>query len=507
LEIKDEKGMTSLSIIIPHYEKQQSLIKVLDELKIQISSEDRIYIIDDFSSSGVPDLNCNCTRIIHPPEKLTPHIYRLNTLRNLGIASAKNDAVVILDPDCVPNPHFIENARKIFDPSVLHGGRIDYIQKDGSLSLDPRTLDKESGWIDDQPRHGGGGLVWGGCMMFSRSRTSLIGWFDTDFDGRWGAEEHEFASRCFHSGMRLHYSKELLVTHLYHEKHRFDPEGNITLWGRKVFEHSKHLNITTNYRPAVGICVITMLRSELIDQCLRAIFRNIIPLKVRLCVNGDTSEKTKRALRPWVDKWAVEVVMQERVSPTKIRNEAMQWARNKGYKYLVTVDDDVTVSANGITNLIRVMEDNPSIYACAGYLRDIKGKEIMLGGPIIDNRFNYFSKQTGIHDVSWVGSGFTICRLEDVVLYDEKYEMGWEDPDWCMEILKRGKRIAVCGDAGAYHKAFFTNKGLIENVDIYDYKVIRYDSLRHERMSNLFQSKWGFSPRMGPVINVGDEQI
>lgn len=494
--------MHPISIIIPHFSKTESLKKVHAELKLQMIPEDEVLIIDDFSPGGVPDFNCKCTRVIQPSIKLEPHLYRLNSLRNLGLSSAKHDTCVIIDPDCLPNPHFLANARACFDPAILFAGRIDYIQKDGALSPDPRTGGKrENTWIDENPEHKNGILVWGGCMMFSKSRTALIGWFDTAFDGIWGAEDHEFASRCFNSGVRLFYSKDLLVTHLYHPPNRPGIGRNNGLWERKAAEHRKHLNITTPYNPAVGACVITMLRHDLLDQCLRSIFRNIIPIKVRLIVNGDNSPGMKNALRPWNEKWAVEVVNQDRASPSKIRNDSFQWAKELGYKYLMTIDDDIVVSAKGITNLVRVMENDPNIHACAGYIRDAKGKEEMLGGTITDNRFNYLSKKSGVHDASWIGSGFTICRVDDFTPYDGNYEMGWEDPDWCMEMVKHGKRLAVCGDAGAYHRVAFTKNGAIPHRDTPEYNRIRYDSVRHERMSNLFQSKWGFAPRMGSVVD------
>lgn len=490
-----------LSIIIPHYDKVAALRNIHEEIKLQIEPTDSVIIVDDFSPNGVPDLGCKCTRVIRPPEKLDPHVYRLNTLRNLGVAAAEHDAVVILDPDCRPNPSYLTNARSLFDPSILFAGRIDYIQKDGTPTADPRTTNKQSGWIDDLPGHGNGLLVWGGNMMFSKSRTALIGWFDTEFDGSWGAEEHEFASKCFNSGMRLFYSKELLVQHLYHEVHRPGPGNNVKLWQMKAREHRKHLNITSPYKPAVGVSVITMLRPDILDQCLRSIFRNIIPVRVRLCVNGDDSPGTKQALQAWQEKWAVDIVKSERISPSKIRNDAAQWAKNQGYKHLVIIDDDIIVSPNGLVNLVSAIESRPDIHACAGYLRNAKNNDMMLGGSIRDNHLSYLRKRPGIYDVSWVGSGFTVCRLDDFTPFDENYEMGWEDPDWCMEMVKRGKKLAVCGDAGAYHRVMLTKNGVVTHNDSSEYNKIRYDSARHERMSNLFQSKWGFPPVMGAVVD------
>lgn len=490
-----------LSIIIPHYSKQQALRTIMEELKLQIEPEDEILIIDDYSPAGVPDFGCKCTRVIRPPEKLEPHIYRLNTLRNLGVTSAKNDAVIILDPDCLPNPNFLSNARKIFDPSILFAGRIDKLQKDGSPSIDPRTANKKSQFIDDWGGHGNGTLVWGGVMFFSKSRVNLVGNFDTDFDGKWGAEEHEFASRCFHSGMRLYYSVELAITHLYHEKNTHGAGDNMRLWKQKTSLYKKDLHLLTPYQPAVGVSVISMLRPNLLDQCLRAIFRNCIPLKVRLTVNGDDSKETKEALRPWKSKWAVDVIEQERTWPAKIRNDAFRWARDHQYKYLVFVDDDITVSTNGLINLVRTMEEDKDIFACSGFLANQANARVMLGGPLKDGMFSYLRYKKGVYDSDWVGGGFTIHRLKPELPYDDTYETGYNDYDWSMQARKAGMKLAVTGDAGAYHGVNFGEKGIFVYHNPPAYKTIRYDGARHDRMAAKFAGKWGFHPRMGPLID------
>lgn len=345
----------NISIIIPHYSKQQVLRTIMEELKLQIDPDDEILICDDFSPAGVPDFGCKCTRVIYPLIKLDPHIYRLNTLRNLGISLSKHDCCVVLDPDCLVNPRFLEAVRLFFDPSVLYGGRIDRMRRDGKVSLDPRMGGGESQWIDRGLGQSNGEAMWGGCMMFSKSRTALVDWFDTDFDGAWGFEEHEFASRCFHSGMRIYYSAELLVTHLWHEPvNREGSRNNSPILREKVFKNREHLDATTSYRPTVGVSMIAHFEPSLLERYIRGVFRNIIPVKMRLCVNGNDSPEMKRALIPWEGKWAVEIVKQGRTSTEKIHSDALDWAKNKGYKHLINIDN-ASVFQNGVVDLSKMM--------------------------------------------------------------------------------------------------------------------------------------------------------
>ncbi len=467
---------------------------------MQIDPDEEILILDDHSPSGVPDFDCPCTRVIQPKDGLTPHIYRLNTLRNLGMANAKNDLCIILDPDCVPNPSFIRSAKALFDPSILYAGCVDRKMPDNSMVLDRRIPERVSRWIDTSPSLGGGGLVWGGIMMFSKSRVTAVGGFDEEFDGSWGAEEHEFASRCYNSGMRLYYSMELAVTHLPHPAYRPSPSRNMALWTQKAREHEKALNHTSPYKPAVGVSVITMMRPTLIDQCLRAIFRSSLPVRVRLVVNGDDSEETKKAVAPWKGRWAIKVVEHGRKWPAVVRNESLEWSRKQGFRYHVFIDDDITVFPDSFPRLAWLMVEHPETYACSGFIKYPNGREMMLGGPLVNGAFSYLKKASGIHPSSWVGGGFTIHRLDPLIPYDGNYETGYNDYDWSMEAIKQGKKLAVCGDAGAWHGAVFTKDGVKDYTNPTDYKALRYDDERHARMRLYFKSKWGFEPRTGKVI-------
>lgn len=493
--------MGNLSIIIPYFQKQEALKEIHAELKLQLDPEDSIIVVDDFSPDGIPELNCKCTRIVKPPAKLTPHQYRLNTLRNIGILESKDDAVIILDPDCIPNPNFIKNAKALFDPSILYGGCVDRRLQDQSLTLDHRIPERVSKWIDTDPSMGGGGMIWGGVMMFSRAKAISIGGFDEEFDGAYGAEEHEFASRCYHSGMRLYYSMELGVVHINHPNNRPNPARNMNLWMLKTRQYESNLNHLTPYKPAVGVSVISLLRPDLIDQCLRSIFRTNLPMRVRLIVNGDVSEATKKAIAPWKGRWAVEVVEHERKCPAVVRNESLEWSRKQELRYHIFLDDDCAPFSDGLLQLVWAMEKYPKLYACSGYIRYASGTETMLGGPLVRGAYSSIKKAPGVFESDWVGGGFTVHRLDPFLPYNESYEMGYNDYDWSEEAKKRGYPLGVCGDAGAWHGVIFTRDGVKEHQNCRDYKNLRYDNTRHQKMSDKFKVKWGFEPRTGQTVD------
>ena len=348
----------NISVVIPHFQKQDVLQKTWDELQLQIHPDDQIIIVDDHSPDGVPDFDCPCTEVIRPP-KLTPHIYRLCTLRNYGIQHAKHDTIIILDPDCVPNPKFLDNARKMSDASVLFGGCVDKVQKDGSIKPDTRRNVGKSYWCDLRDK--GGSTIWGGVMMFSKSRTKLIGWFDEAYNGAWGVEENDFASKCYQSGMRLRYSMELKITHQYHPEDTTGYERNRALLEERQYVYRKYLGTFTPYNPAVGVMVVTAFLPELIDRRLRRVFRNRLPLKVRLINNGDEGEDTRRMCVEWGRRWAVDYVNHPSKTHGEIRNDSLLWAKQNRLKYLILIDDDTTHIFGSITALISEMESNNDV--------------------------------------------------------------------------------------------------------------------------------------------------
>ena len=486
--------MQNLSVIIPHFQKQKHLQQIWEELTLQIHPDDEILIVDDHSPDGVPEFDCDCTHVIQPP-KHDPHIYRLCTVRNYGLTHAKHDFCIILDPDCLPNPSFMDNARQMCDPSILFAGQVDKVQEDGEILVDPRRDDDgKSHWEDWRDR--GGAPVWGGCMMFSKSRVALSGWFSEKFDGGWGAEEHDFAGRCYHGGMRIRHSAELRVTHQWHPKWEGDAQRNRDLWLTMKDMYTSHLNMFSPYQPAVGVMVITMLRPDLINQCLQSLFRSKIPIKVRLTVNGDTGHTTNKIANQWGNRWAVDLVTHERKWPATIRNDSMKWALSKGYRYLVVIDDDVSVTPTGIPRLVKTMEENSDIYALSGKLKNTQGTTL-LGGPLRGGMFYRYTDRKGIHDSDWVGGGFTIHRLNPLILYDEQYETGYNDYDWSMKAKKKGHRLAVSGDAVAWHAIKLTSGGVTPYKNTSEYNTIRYDRERHKRMKDRFELKWDFRLREG----------
>jgi len=667
--------LVNLSVIIPHYNKNEALQETWKELMLQIDPEDEIIVVDDYSDVK-PDFDCPCTRTIQPPKhiplppKHEKHIYRLNTLRNYGVEHATHDACIILDPDCVPSVGFINHARKIYDPSVLFSGRITRKNEAGDIvAEDRRMVDGKSKWGDATSNdcHS----IFGGCMYFSKQRASLAasptGLFDTDFDGNWGYEEHAFASACRNSGMRLRLEAGLTVCHLWHPHIRFGaPSRNKNKLQQKIRDHHNDLNYVTFYKPAVVVLMVSAMHPNHVDRGMRSIFRHMIPLKVRLVNNGDLSSAQRNAVSWWNDRWAVDYIEHETPQPlSTIQSDAVMEYTQKGYKYLVTMDDNVLPKGELITSLISEMEKNPKYHVLSGCNVDENGEKddedtshfqiirlnettiypeekkhgqlvgftgkkgmpyqrIMKTGvllvtmmrpvfleqclsrlalvktpirvylvnqadkseetmAVIDKWRNILSmtykenqeveglaamKRWGMEQmkadgldyiiivdddiclrsgslenlvicadahpefhsiagwleegriksmlggnsrvtpsgtryprlaytpdlkqVEWVGGGFTLHRLDPLVLHDPAYMIGLEDYDYANELKKLGLKSAVTGTAGAWHKMIINGSTMMRLNNSSDYQGLRMSGQRIQESKVYFKNKWGY---------------
>ena len=473
-----------VSIVIPHYQKQTHLYQLLGILDSQLYGNSEIIVVDDYSPDGVdaPD----GVKVVRPETKRNEQ-YRLNHLRNLGVETAKNDCIVILDPDCHPaSNRFIEYASQMFDPSILYGGRIDYVEEDKSLRLDRRG--ENSKWLHNSFN------IYGGCMMFSKRRTKLVGWFSDEYNGGWGADDNDFAAKCHHSGMRLRFSKELRCMHQWHVKTRPNKKRNYEIYHDKIQQYRDTFNYVTPWRPSIGAMIISMNRPELVSQAVSGVLRGGIPVKVRLVNNGDCSKEQRNAFKPWLKRWTVDVVNHvSEKHPSVIRNESLWWAKQNRLKYLLMIDDDIVPKPGALQKLINVLETKPEVYAVSGYQeRGNPPKRQLLGGNFGERGVIHPPLTDSVNIVDCVSGGFTLVRVNPQIYFDETYETGLNDYDWSMIIGKNGWKLANTGKAGCWHKYIWSKRGKELYRNPSDYNKKRHDRERHYRMDQKFFEKWGF---------------
>ena len=417
-------------------------------------------------------------------------MYRLSTLRNFGLENAVNDTCLILDPDCKIDLGFMDKARKGFNSACLYGCRIDFQMEDGGVDPDPRlSRSWPLGW-----------MIWGGCMLFSKSRTRLAAadgqWFMEEFNGKWGVEDNDFANRCYHSGMVLVYANELRCLHLYHPRRYDGIHENQELAVRRLKHYEVALNQVSDYKPRVGVLVVTMMRPEFLEQCLYSLAQVRIPIRIYLVNQADRSEKTMAVINKWRGKWSVVYKENARLEGlAAMKRWGMDQMKADGLEYNVIIDDDVYLMLGGLEALVACADNNPRFHSISGWLDEGTNKRMLGGNSLktpLGTRYPRLNRRSGITEVEWVGGGFTLHRLEPLVLHDPAYLIGLEDYDYANEMKKLGLRSAVLGEAGAYHKLLFKDGKVARPGGPPRYQAIRMSASRIQASKDYFSEKWGY---------------
>jgi len=252
----------------------------------------------------------------------------------------------------------------------------------------------------------------------------------------------------------------------------------------------------------VAVSVLTLMRPNFLEQCLDSILLNTTPLKIVVTNQADYSNENMRVLNKWKDKPFVHYrVNDPRKWPGPSRAQVFELLAEAGYEYVITLDDDCKLLPSAIDELVKAADEHPEFHAISGYLiTPGRGDErkYMLGGIKVYHKdinkwiYRNFVWTSGVHETEYICNGFRLIRLDPLVLPDKEFTMGLTDFDWAANARSQGLRLAVCGEAGAYHKFLFVDGEKTALVNPPTYKVIRRNRSEIEKMKKRFAAKWGY---------------
>jgi len=246
--------------------------------------------------------------------------------------------------------------------------------------------------------------------------------------------------------------------------------------------------------PRVAVSVLTLKRPRFLSQCLMSIARTEIPIMLFLVNQNDESEEQMKVIEEWRGRPEVNYILNKPAKwPGAARAAVFTMAHGMGYEYVVTVDDDCCLLPGAIENLVKAADTHPEFHSISGFLID-KRRKYMLGGRKTPHpngiHYRNYGWMPGVHEADYVSNGFRLIRLEPLVIPDPNYEVGLTDWDYANKLEARGLRMAVCGDAGAYHKLMMVDGQMKWVSNPPGYKRGAPDMT--ERMNNYFMKKWGY---------------
>jgi GT2 family glycosyltransferase len=247
-----------ISIVITTYNRSEALLPVLAALAVQDDKGFEVIVADDGSTqahqeaiqAAAAGTGLPLTHVWHPDVGFTA-----SRVRNLGVASACGEYVVLLDGDCVPETDFVRRHRLLMEPGCfVNGSRVLLSQRltqaviRGETSVHGRGL---AFWLrarlsGDASKLGGllrlpdfgarkhADFYWKGirsCNMgVWRRDFEAVDGFDESFVG-WGHEDADFVLRLHNAGIKR--KNGFCATEVFH------------LWHQQASRNAESVNAST----------------------------------------------------------------------------------------------------------------------------------------------------------------------------------------------------------------------------------------------------------------------
>ncbi len=251
-----------VSVIITTYNRPETLVKVLESLGNQTRMADEVIVADDGSGAEAVEsvrhfIACSSYPLQHVWQE--DRGFRAAEIRNKAIKRSKGEYIVLLDGDCIPEKHFIEDHLLLAEPGYFFQGKRVLISKRLSLTFtheDANSTPRLLGYalrLDISNSHHIVRLTcfpsysstrlrgMRGCnMSFYRKDICAVNGFNQDFEG-WGREDSELAVRFYRYGLkRKEHPFMAICFHLWHPDHdktRLSTNDELL---RKVVESSEY---------------------------------------------------------------------------------------------------------------------------------------------------------------------------------------------------------------------------------------------------------------------------
>ena len=235
---------STASVIITTYNRPDTLEKVLEALCRQTRLADEIIVADDGSEPETLEMirhfQKNCPRTInHVWQK--DRGFRAARIRNKAINRSTGEYIILLDGDCIPSGHFVEDHLTLAEKKTFFQGKrilagegisnsFSYAHTETTLKLIGYALSGEFSnshhlirlpWFPALRNKKQSGIR--SCnMSFFRDDVFAVNGFNEDFTG-WGREDSELAARFYRYGLRRKEHPFMAVCfHLQHERNSTD---------------------------------------------------------------------------------------------------------------------------------------------------------------------------------------------------------------------------------------------------------------------------------------------
>lgn len=204
----------TVSVIIPCYNAEAWIGRQIPAVLAQLGPEDELVLVDNLSTDATPALLAEAAAA-DPRARVVTAAERqgVNHARNVGLADARGDILLICDADDRIHAGWVEAFRSAFSDSGVAGGAAIPVDGNGQRVGEDLGLHHV---------FGGPPYPLGANMAMTRDVFDAVGGFDESFRG--GHDEADFAWRAADAGFPTRFVPEARIDYLQ----RSDVRGVVT---------------------------------------------------------------------------------------------------------------------------------------------------------------------------------------------------------------------------------------------------------------------------------------
>ena len=209
--------------------------------------------------------------------------------------------------------------------------------------------------------------------------------------------------------------------------------------------------VASSQRSRICAAIVTYNIGEAIHRCFDSIQSQVGHV---LIVDNGSGESTRRELNKIAESDSVTLFLNERNEGlARAFNQAVQWTRGKGFRWILTLDHDSEATPGMVDKLVRA-------YATLEQ-QGIQNLAVVGANPFDINARFFITRctPTGSRDLpieegEVISSGSLIeSRVFDAIgPFNEELFVHYVDIDFCVRLARGGFRVFLCPDAVLLHQ-------------------------------------------------------
>ena len=207
----------------------------------------------------------------------------------------------------------------------------------------------------------------------------------------------------------------------------------------------------SSQRSRICAAIVTYNIGEGVRRCFDSIQSQVGHV---LIVDNASGEPTRRELNRLAASDSVTLILNERNEGlAHAFNQAVQWARGKGFQWILTLDHDSEATPGMVDKLVRAYAtleregiQNVGVVGANPFDRDT--------GVFTTGILPRAGESASVEDTDVISSGSLIqLRVFDKIgLFNEDLFIYYVDTDFCMRLTRGGFRVYVCPEAVLLHQ-------------------------------------------------------